>query len=153
MGDYITTAELEARFEDDAMVAHLTDTPGESADSVVLTEVVESAEGTMNAYLGTRYVVPVDVSSDADLENALKAVALDIAQYRLLTRGDHVSDAKRQLYKDGLQWLRDVAKGVIELPAATSPASSSSSLTWGRGTAKGGDADNRVMTRSTQTGL
>lgn len=62
--------------------AGLTDrTGGVVADDVVGQELLDGSHGTLNTYIGGRYAVPVDVSSDATLAQSLKRYVLDIAEY------------------------------------------------------------------------
>ena len=126
MPDYATTAQLTARFEDDATVAHLTDNPGGSIDTDVLTEVLEGAESFINSFVAKRYLVPVVVSGDTGLAQMFKKNTLDLAQYDLLARGDLVSEAKKSLRDNVVQWCKDIAKGVIVLPSASTPTSTAS---------------------------
>jgi len=126
MPNYATTAELTARFEDDATVAHLTDAAGGAIDTAVLTEVLEGAESFINSFIAKRYLVPVVVSGDTGLVQVFNKHTLDLAQYDLLARGDLVSEAKMALRDSAVQWCKDIAKGVIVLPAATTPISTAS---------------------------
>jgi len=148
MPNYATTAQLTARFEDDATVAHLTDTPGGDIDVNVLTEVLESAESEINSYVAKRYLVPVDISTDAGLAQMFKGKTLDLAQYYLLARGDLVSPPKLALRDNVIAWCKDIAKGVVVLPSVSTPPSTTSRspvVDYGYGDA---DADSsRVFTR------
>jgi len=149
MSNYATTAELIARFEDDATVAHLTDTPGGAIDTDVLTEVLEGAESFINSFVAKRYLVPVVVSGDTGLAQVFNKHTLDLAQYDLLARGDLVSEAKVALRDNAVQWCKDIAKGVITLPSANTPTSTASRdpvVDYGYGDA---DSDSeRVFNRS-----
>jgi len=149
MPNYATTAQLTARFEDDATVAHLTDTAGGAIDTAVLTEVLEGAESFINSFVAKRYLVPVVVSADTGLAQVFNRNTLDLAQYDLLARGDLVSEAKTKLRDNVLQWCKDIASGVIVLPAASTPTSTASRspvVDYGYGDA---DSDSeRVFNRS-----
>lgn len=123
MPNYATTAQLTARFEDEATVAHLTDNPGGSIDTAVLTEVLEGAEAFMDSFIGRKYLVPYPVSADAGIAQVFNKHTLDLAQYDLLARGDLISEAKTALRDNAVQWCNDIAKGVIVLPGASTPAS------------------------------
>ena len=155
MGNYATTAQLKARFEDDTAVAHLTDsaTTG-SPDDDVLTEVVNHAEGQMDSYFARRFAVPVDVSSDTVLAAMLKSVALDLAVYHLLVRGGVVTEPKLVAHDKALAWLKDVAKGEAVLPSADEPATTTTReniFAWG--TAGETDSSQRKFSRAAQESL
>jgi len=117
-----------------AAALQLTTDSGSSPSTTVLDEVRLSSEGEVNGYLATRYAVPVDLTAHADVAATLKAFTLDIAVYRLHLRRSLVSDADRNARNDAVKWLEGVAKGAVDLPAATTPASSTSdqpTAEWG----------------------
>lgn len=122
MGYYVSRDELIARFEDRDAVAHLTDGPGGTIDDDVLDEVIASAEAELNGYLAKRYHTPVDITGDTQLDYVLRGKALDLAQYNLLARGDLISPGKQALRDQAIEWCKDVARGVIVLPAEGTPA-------------------------------
>lgn len=149
MGDYIVSADLKARFEDDAAVAHLTDTGDTGVpDEDVITEVIGSAEGLMNSYFARLYAVPID-TTDTDTASMLKGMALDIAEFLLLKRGDLVSEEKKDQFAAVKEWLRDVSKGVAKIAGATAPTA-----TTVRGPyVEYNSDDERTFSRSNQSGL
>jgi phage gp36-like protein len=155
MGNYATTAELKARFEDDIEVAHLTNTASTGVpDETVLAEVVNHAEGQLDSHIGMRYKIPVDVSSDTVLAAMLKSATLDVAVYHLLARGDVMPQAKIDARKAVVDWLKEIAKGEAILPSAATIDSTQSRdpiVSWG--TAGTGDTSNRLFSRATQENL
>lgn len=155
--DYATTTQLIARFEDELAVAHLTDNADEGTpDTSVLTDILEAAETFINGYLGRKYLIPIEVAGDKDLIRAMREVTLDIAQYRLLSRGDFVSEAKLRMYNEAVAWLKDIATGKAVLPAPGVHASTTSRspvMRWGVAGEAGGTESNRVFTRENQGGL
>lgn len=156
MGDYATTAQLKARFEDDEEVSHLTDSADTgSPDETVLAEVLDDAEAEMNGYIGVRYSIPVTVSGNAILANRMKSLALDLAVVKLVGgRGGIISEAKRDLRTDAIAWLKGLAAGTIVLPSAvTEPSTQSREPLAEWGIAGTGSASQRVFTRATQERL
>jgi phage gp36-like protein len=109
-----------------AAALQLTTDSGSSPSTTVLDEVRLSSEGEVNGYLATRYAVPVDLTAHADVAATLKAFTLDITVYRLHLRRPPVAEDIRNARNDAVKWLEGVAKGAIDLPAATTPASSTS---------------------------
>ena len=155
MGNYATIAELKARFEDDAAVAHLTmDDATGTPDTDVLDETLNAAEGDVDSYLGIRYLIPVDVTGSTTLADSLKARALDIAVYHLIARRGQVPEAKTKAFDDAIVWLKSLAAGEVVLPSAeTLPATSSREPDAEWGTAGDSSSSNRVWTRGTVANL
>lgn len=130
---YIDNADITARVGNDTAVQLTTDS-GAVVDSVVLDEVRESAEGEVNGYLARRYAVPVDLTTHTDLAATLKGFTLDIAVFRLHSRRPPVTEAIREARTDAVKWLTAVSEGKVILPAAVTPASTTSddpTPTWG----------------------
>jgi phage gp36-like protein len=89
------------------------DSPTATTPNVtVVGRVLDDATAEIDAYLGTRYTLPL-ASTPARLE----ACACDIAYYRLTSmrpRGGSLEDARNR-YDEALRFLRDVAKGIASL--------------------------------------
>ncbi|KKN19687.1 hypothetical protein LCGC14_0943310 [marine sediment metagenome] len=154
MGNYATTAQLQARFEDTAEVAALTDTADSGTpDSAVLTEVLDGAEGRLDGYIGTQHRIPVDVASDTVLANFMRTVTLDVAEYKLLARHNIVPESKLLAFDAAIQWAKDVGSGDAVLPAAAAqPSTEAIDPTAAHGFATGSSSTRR-FTRATQGGL
>lgn len=155
MGDYASTTELKERYENDAEVAHLTlDAETGTPDDVILGQVIDFAEGQINASLATRYLVPVDVSLHPNAGTFLKGLTLDMASYHLENRTGVVTPTHDKVNDQSLDWLEKVSKGEVLLPATASPAFTESRGSLARfGTADTSDSTQRVMTRATQSRL
>ncbi|MEK6798025.1 MAG: phage protein Gp36 family protein [Planctomycetota bacterium] len=80
----------------------------------------------MNGYLARRYATPVDLTTHADLAATLKSFTLDVATYRLAQRRPPIAEAIVKARQDAIEWLTKVSQGTIVLPAAATPASTSS---------------------------
>lgn len=154
MGNYGVNADLEARFEGPAELAALTDNEENGiADQAVLTEVWNDAEGQVDSYAGMLYLVPLDVT-DTVVAARIKSVTADVAAWALLNRGDVVSEAKQRSYEAAIKWLEKLAKGEVQVPQPTTPASTGSRDTvsdWG--TAGTTTASKRLFSRATQARL
>jgi phage gp36-like protein len=97
-------------------LAELTDRAGGSTlDEAVLDAALADASATIDAYLATRYAVPV-----SPVPAVLTQAACAIARYRL--RGASAGEAIRRDHDDALALLRDLAAGTALLAGATKPA-------------------------------
>lgn len=156
MGNYATTADLKARFEDDAAVAFLTDTADSGTpDNDVLNEVINHAEGQVDAYSAVRFKVPLDVGDNAGLAAMMKSVTLDIAEYHLLARGRNVQEVTTAIHDKAIEWLKEIAAGTVMLPSAETEASTTSRtplIAFGTANTTS-DSSRRIMTRETQGAL
>lgn len=130
---YIVNSDIIARVGSAAAVQLSADS-GDMVDAAVLDEVRLSSEGEVNGYLAKRYAVPVDLSAHPDLAATLKGFALDVAVYRLHARRPPVPEDIRRMRDEAIKWFENVAKGMIPLPAAATPASSQAdqpTIAWG----------------------
>jgi phage gp36-like protein len=102
----------------------LADDDGDAvADAAVVDEAREGAEGEVNTYLAPRYRVPIDLGVYPELSGLIKAVVLDVAEFRLRTRRPPVAEDARRRYEQTVEWLKRIADGVVVLPALTQLAS------------------------------
>ena len=111
---YTTLTALVARFGSD-MIRGLTDRatpPAGSIDESVVAKAISDAEAVIDGYLGVRYVVPL-----AETPPQIADIATAIAVWKL-----HTFEPGKKIeidYRDALQALRDMAKGLVTLNAAT----------------------------------
>jgi phage gp36-like protein len=154
MGNYASTAELEARFDGDPETSNLTDNEESGTpDATVLAEVLDDAEGEIDSYAAVKYLVPLDVT-DARAAARLKSVALDLAVWRLHVRSGSVSEVKQRSRDDAVEWLKMLAKGEVQVPQPATPTSTTSRTPIAAyGTAGTSDSSNRLFSRATQDGL
>lgn len=151
MGNYASRAQLQARFENTAAVAHLTDGVDDATpDTDVLDEALNGAEGIVDSWIGRRHLTPVVVSGDTVLANWMKSITLDIGVYRLLQRGGVIPDANVRAYEEAIAWCQAVGAGDAVLPAAAQQATTAAidpMAEWGSGA---GDDSDRQFTRENQ---
>lgn len=155
MGNYASRVELQARFSDDAEVAHLTDTEDTGVpDTAVLDEVIDDAESELNSYAAVRNAVPLDVAGDAGLAARIKSLTLDLAVAKLHDRSGNVPEPNEAARTRAIEWLDKLSVGKVELPSARTEASTVSRdpvPSWG--IAGTGDSSQRVFSRKTQEAL
>lgn len=157
MGNYLSQAELKARFADDTEVAYLTDTESTGTPSTtVLDDCIENAEGEINSRIGKRYLTPVVVSGNTELTALLKRKTGDLAEYFLLLRGPQVSVEKEKRADRVLEWAAFVADGTFVLSGAVTPTSTASRAplaSWTGSDRDLTDVDTRIFSRETMAGL
>ena len=139
---YLSNSDIETRVGPAAYV-QLTDDAGTGlANEAVVDEARAGAEGEVDTYLARRYAVPIDLTRHPELTGILKSIALDLAEHRLRLRRPPVPAEAVARRDAAIQWLKEVASGDIELPAATQPADSPLGGFHGRAT-----GTERIMTR------
>jgi phage gp36-like protein len=104
---YLTKAEYLERF-DEAETANLTDPDGVTIDDTKLDTAIASASAFINGYLASRYSLPF-ASTPVEVKDA----TADLARERLFTlRPNDEVTARADRWRS---WLRDVARGTVEL--------------------------------------
>jgi phage gp36-like protein len=123
---YITTDQLSQRLGA-TLYARLTDrVDGTTADAGVAQQIINDAEAEADGHLARRYQTPVDLAAHPELASVLAARVLDLAEYGAWKSSPFVSAAPQRvhlLYAAALQWLGEVARGQLVLPAASPPSS------------------------------
>ncbi len=115
---YLTNADIDAWLGTQTVV-ELTDDDGNGViDTAKLDEARLGAEGEANSYLATRYQVPVEVSSEAEVQAVLKSFILDLVAYRLHGRRLPVPVDIVRRREEAVVWLGRVASGMVQLPSA-----------------------------------
>jgi phage gp36-like protein len=133
---YATPRDMQARFPA-VRLAEITDPAGLAVDEAALQRALDAATQEMDAYLGQRYELPLVTPSAVPTW-----VCCDIAVYRLMTLlpKEVLSDARHR-YKDAVDWLKDIADGVLSLaPGAALPV--------GGGNTFGLDSTREVFTQA-----
>jgi len=96
------------RFGEAAILA-LTDRDRSGAiDDQVLNQALADADAKIDSYLGAVVTLPLEA-----VPEVLIPVACDIARYQLF--GTKATEEARLRYKEALDWLKDVARGVASL--------------------------------------
>jgi phage gp36-like protein len=91
-------------------LAELTSDSGDLPDPFVVEEAIALATGEIDAYLGSRYALPLMPTPPR-----LKALAVDMAIYHLYSRRSVVPTVRRDKYQAGLAFLKAVAAGTMGL--------------------------------------
>lgn len=108
---YATQSDMTDRFGA-VELAQLTDRDnGLVIDATVLGRALADADAEIDAYLATRYQLPL-----ASVPPVLARMAADVARYRLYD--DRATDAVRTRYEDAVALLKRMASGDVQLPAA-----------------------------------
>jgi len=95
-------------------LAELTTESGETPDSQVVAEAISRADAEIDAYLGTRYVLPF-----ASVPEQVKGLSIDMALYHLYSRRSVAPTVRRQKYEAALSFLKQVAAGEAVIEGAS----------------------------------
>lgn len=132
---YCTESDLEKEIPP-ANLTDLADDNGDGTrDAGVIARAIADADGEIDAYLATRYTVPLST-----VPNLVRKLSVDIALWNLYSRKDIRPELRRQRYEDALGLLKRISTGVATLGIATEPPTAASA---------GGQfsANTRVFTR------
>lgn len=105
---YCTQQDMIDRYGEEELI-QLTDRDQLNAiNATVLGAAIDDATGTMDAYLGTRYTLPL-----ATVPAVLKRIGCDIARY--LLHGNEAPDSVADRHGAAIEFLQAVAKGDLDL--------------------------------------
>ena len=93
-----------------AELAALTAEAGDEPDSQVVAEAIARADAEIDAACGMRYTVPFSL-----VPERVKSLSADLAIYHLYSRRSVAPEVWRHKYKDGLDFLKQVAAGQATL--------------------------------------
>ena len=114
--NYISDQDIELRLGS-AVCVQLTDDAGSGEINAAVLEAARAdAEGEVNSYLARRYRVPIDTVSHPEVVGVLRAVTLQIVEYRLYSRRSSVPEDVVERYEMAIKWLEKVADGEVHLP-------------------------------------
>lgn len=108
---YITEAELVNEIPETLQGSLTDDTPNsETKVSAIIVQQGESAEETVESYLGMVYVIPL-IATDGTVPNSLKKAIFVLTKYYLYMRRDQVDAQMQAQYDTVLRWLKDIGSG------------------------------------------
>lgn len=109
---YITYTDLVISFGEDEIL-QLSDRDRDGiVDSGVIEDAIAFADSHIDSYLREHYSIPL-----ASLPANLKGMACDFARYRLYQ--DHPTELVQNRYDVGCFYLKDVARGLVQLDVGT----------------------------------
>ena len=113
---YCTQADMQRRFGEQELI-QLTDRAGDDAvDADTVAEAIADAEALIDSYLEKRYREKMPF---APVPSVLESLACNIARYNLYT--NNKPDEVEKPYLAALQFLKDVASGLVSLGADEHP--------------------------------
>lgn len=111
---YATLDDMITRYGMDLVtqVADRADPPAGRPDPDIVEAALDDAEETIHSYVAGRYAIPL-----SPMPEPVRRISCEIALYYLYAEG--APDEVRKRYEDAIAWLKDVAKGVVQLQAAS----------------------------------
>lgn len=111
---YCTVDDIKKMIPD-VVIAQLTnDTGGQTIDTTKVDEAIAQAQGEIDAYVSTRYAVPLSPAPDI-----LRKLCVDIAIYNLYSRLVELTpQTRKDRYDSAISQLNNIAKGLILLAKA-----------------------------------
>jgi phage gp36-like protein len=106
---YCTQSDLLTMISQEEL-ADLTADFGELPDAFVVQEAIAQADAEIDAYLGSRYALPLTPTPPR-----LKALAVDMTIYHLYSRRSAVPAVRRDKYEAAVAFLKAVAAGTVGL--------------------------------------
>jgi len=116
---YATQADLVSRFGEQELIDQTDRINGAVVDAAVVAREIAYASAVIDAYLASRYALPLP----DPVPDLLVGLCCDLARYALYT--DAAPETVRDRYKDAVARLRDIAAGAIKLDLATPSVASS----------------------------
>lgn len=120
------------------------DPPSGEVDQAVAEAALVAATSLIDGYVGAQYQLPL-----VSVPPMLVDIACDIARYRLYKTS--ATDQVRQRYKDAIDALTAISKGVITLPLPA--AGGSASQPAGREDVMVIESEERIFSRSKLAGM
>ena len=148
---YASTTNVTDRMETTTAARLTTADSSTTPDLAIIQAHIDGAERLMDSYFATRYKVPIDTTINPGLVPLLRECSIDLSIYEIYNKpGKGVVPKDVTLRRDNrIKWLESIAKGVAELPAATSEIEAPST----QGTTSVFASSTPVMGRSNLSGL
>ena len=114
---YITNSDVQLRMGTASYIQLTDDSGSGSADTDIVDEARQGAEGEVDSYLSRRYAVPINLVTHPQVAAVLKSTSLDLVEYRLHARRRDVPVGVVNKRDAAVAWLRRVAGGETALPS------------------------------------
>lgn len=95
-------------------LAELTTDSGDIPDSQVVAEAIERADAEIDAYLGSRYTLPL-----MPVPDQVKGLSMDMALYHLYSRRSVAPPVRHRKYEGALSFLQQIAAGEAVVEGAS----------------------------------
>ena len=112
---YCTKADLIQRFGQREIDDLLDRDNNSTEDFNTLAATIADADALIDGYIGSRYAVPL-----ASVPALVVGLSCNIT--RFLLWDDNAPDEVRKRYDDSMAQLKDIARGLITLPATVAPS-------------------------------
>lgn len=132
---YITQDDLQNQISERRLIELTDDAKAGNIDGEKVSQAIDDAQSEVDGYLASRYSIPV-----ATPPALLKNLTSTIAVYKLYLRRGQVPESIRRAYDDARATLKDIAKGLADLPIET-PAVASGGVEY--------TGPDRIFTRDT----
>ncbi|MDH5185171.1 MAG: DUF1320 domain-containing protein [Gammaproteobacteria bacterium] len=120
---YATAQDIIDRYGNDQLLL-IADRDGDGlVDAAVVDQALADASAEIDAYLATRYELPM-----APVPTVLVRVCVDIVMYRLAADADMATEEKRIRFDDVITLLSRISTGKVSLGVVTPPESSNGAV-------------------------
>ncbi len=115
---YCALADITATIPEQT-VTNLTDDSGTGeADQGKVTAAIADADAEIDSYCAARYTVPF-----SPVPAVIRKCSVDVSVYNLYSRcAESIPDSRKERYKNAIELLKNIAKGVVTLGEVPSPA-------------------------------
>lgn len=110
---YCTLADIQYVMDEDDVIRFTDDDDSGAVSTAVVDKAIADTGSLVDAYLASRYTVPLDPVPDV-----INGVACDIAVYKISSRRGIASEEVRKKFEDAVKFLEKLASGKAVLPGA-----------------------------------
>lgn len=112
--DYCTVDDIEIQVSTPTLIQLTSDNGQEAVNRDVAQEAILFSSALIDGYLRARYTLPLNIHFPL-----LKVIGVDISIYRLYSRRmrNEIPEVIETNYRNAIQTLRDIQKGLISLQA------------------------------------
>lgn len=109
---YCTQAQVERYVGEDELIAIADHDDDGTADAAVVTQAIEHADGTIDSYLGVKFVVPLT----PPIPKEVRRISIMLTVCELQRGRDSGAEDQLAICKEAMEELEKIAKGVVKVP-------------------------------------
>jgi len=141
---YCALADITATIPAQTVINLTDDSDVGAVDQAKVTAAIADADAEIDSYCAARYTVPF-----SPVPAVIRKCSADIAVYNLYSRcAESIPESRKERYKNALELLKNIAKGIVTLGEVPAPAANPESA--GRPEISGPP---RIFTRDTMRDL